>query len=70
MPDFHKTEIEGIVSPQKGVFLDHSIKGDYEIARKMAMIEKEKKSQLESRINIIENDISSIKDMLMLLLRK
>jgi hypothetical protein len=63
------TDVEGIVSIQRGVLIN-TIQDDYKIKLEIAKNDLRRKQELESRINSIENDVSSIKDMLTEILRK
>lgn len=69
MLNSNKTDVDGIVSTQRGVLIN-TTHDDYAIKYKIALAESNRKKETEERINIIENDVSSIKDMLIEILRK
>lgn len=61
-----KTDVEGICKASEGILVNVSKDSDYDKKRTKAIEEQ----RLKDRINTIENDISSIKELLTQILSK
>jgi hypothetical protein len=62
----HKTDVENILSVEKGILINVSKSSEYEALRGKAIEEQRQKD----RINNLEKDVSSIKSLLEQILRK